>query len=55
MSLDAPEPYPSANPHIHRRGMIGESSPQIKSLEVTDVRGAIVAVEATGRHSSLVV
>jgi hypothetical protein len=35
--------------------MIGESSPQVRSLEVTDERDAIVAVEATGRHLSLVV
>ncbi len=54
-SRHAGDRYASANPRIGTRGLILDSPLQAQNLEVADERDAIVAVEATGICSGLVV
>jgi hypothetical protein len=46
--------YASANPRIPGFGLIDQSSPQAKNLEVTDECDTIIAIAAAGRYSGLV-
>jgi hypothetical protein len=47
-------PYASANPLIPGFGLIEQSSPQAKNLEVRDDLDTIIAIEAARRYSGLV-
>jgi hypothetical protein len=46
--------YASVNPRIPAAGLIRQSSPQAKNLEVTDECDTIIAIAAAGRYSGLV-